>query len=152
MANSLTITLTEFKTLGSSETYCGYVAMDDFNTTFSRIADTWAGVTQQFPSLKSLVDQVLGEEVFSDLRVSYTIVDGLIQLDDPVDEFSGLSYISVEGADVLYGSAGSAPVKALNSVQALLAEALKFEVGENDQLDWENLQARSKSYLPIKPA
>lgn len=152
MANALTITLTEFKTLGSSETYCGYAAMDEYNTTFSRIADTWDGVKQQYPTLKSLVDLVLGEEAFSNLQVSYTIVDGLIQLDEPVDDFSGLKYLTVEGADIVYGISGPAPAKELDTLQGLLVEALKFEVGDNDLPAWDDLQTRAKPHLPPKLA
>ncbi len=102
MANSLTIILTEFKTLGTTETHCGYMAMDDGVEACCRVSDTWEGFKSNYPTLESLIVQVMGEQVFEHLQVSYTVQG----LDIEVDGNHGmceLKGISVVGAEFLYG-------------------------------------------------
>jgi len=158
MANALTISLTQFKTPGSSETHYGYVAMDEHNDTFCRVSTSWEGVKKQFPTLEALVNHVLGEQAFSDLRASY-IVNGLsIELDqsegESAEEHLSLHHIFVEGVEFLYGSQSEvmpAPehkAKAeIEALRRLLKEALSFTVGELDQEDFEDLKKRAALHL-----
>ncbi|KPC02281.1 Uncharacterized protein AC501_3567 [Pseudomonas amygdali pv. lachrymans] len=102
MANSLTIILTEFKTIGSTETYCGYMAMDDEVEACCRLSETWEGFKSNYPTLESLLEQVMGEQVFEHLQASYTVKG----LDIDVEENHGMCAvggISVVGAELLYG-------------------------------------------------
>ncbi|MCU9529359.1 hypothetical protein [Pseudomonas mosselii] len=158
MANVLTITLTEFKTLGSSETHYGYAAMDDHNDTFCRVSTSWDGFKKEFPTLEALLNHVLGEQAFSDLRASYTVNGLSIELDQPegesAEEHLSLHHIYVEGAEFLYGSQFEAMPASQHNAAAeieallrLLKEALNFTVGELDQEDFEDLKRRAALHL-----
>ncbi|MBM5458612.1 hypothetical protein H8F21_13665 [Pseudomonas sp. P66] len=153
MANSLTITLTELKTLGSSEVHCGYVAMDDFNEAVCRVSTSWESFKAEFPTLEALLSHVLGEDVFSGLNASYTVNGLSIELDESQDEDQSLSYISVEGAEFIYGDESitpSPPVEqvAVDTLRGLLTEALDFTVGDLDYDNFELLKDRAAPYLP----
>ncbi|MFJ3110033.1 hypothetical protein [Pseudomonas putida] len=160
MANALTITLTEFKTLGRSETHCGYVAMDDYNDTFCRVSTSWEGFKKEFPTLETLLNHVLGEQAFSDLCASYTVSGLTIELDevkgDVEEEHLSLHHISVEGAEFLYesqpleatpASQHNAAEPDIEVLRGLLKEALNFTVGELDQVDFEDLKKRAALHL-----
>lgn len=103
MSNILTIELTEFRTRGSNAVLFGYTAYDQHSETFSRVSSTWEGVQATYPTLQSLVDQVLGDEAFSDLNISFRIEGGYVVVDEPEDgEECLLDGIEVVGAEGLY--------------------------------------------------
>ncbi|HDS0960566.1 TPA: hypothetical protein QDZ28_004321 [Pseudomonas putida] len=158
MANALTITLTEFKTPGSSEIHYGYVAMDDHNDTFCRVSTSWDGFKKEFPTLEALLNHVLGEQAFSNLRASYTVNGLSIKLDqmegDSAEEHLSLNHIYVEGAEFLYGNQFEAmpasqhnAAAEIEALRRLLKEALNFTVGELDHEDFEDLKKRAALHL-----
>ena len=102
MSNTLTIELTTFKTRGSAAVMCGYTAMDDHSDTFCRVSSTWEGFKSEYPTLKSLVDQVMGEEAFSHLNAAYRVEGSLVEV-DVLDEVEAmLNSIVVVGAEGIY--------------------------------------------------
>lgn len=151
MANSLTITLTEFRTIGSPEVLCGYVACDQFSDASCRVAKTWQDFKAQYPTLESLINCVLGEDVFSSLAVDYT-VDGLsIEVAESDDEDTSLSYIAVEGAEHVYGSQTvptSPAASAQNEIlREFLKEAFEYTVGDLDYDNFELLKERAAPHM-----
>lgn len=156
MSNSLTITLTQFQTLGSSEIHCGYVANDDHADASCRVAKTWGAFKDQFPTIESLIDQVLGEDVFSSLNVSYSVDGHYIEVAESDDDLTSVSHITVEGAEFVYGPTpaiavgASAPAPLSDQVVRLrgfLNEAFEFTVGDLDYDNFELLKERAAPHL-----
>jgi hypothetical protein len=103
MSNTLTIELTEFRTRGTGTAHFGYTAYDEHSETFSRVSASWEGVKDAYPTLQSLVDQVLADDAFSDLDVSYRVEGGYVVVDEPEDgQECLLDGIEVVGAEGFY--------------------------------------------------
>lgn len=102
MSNTLTIELTTFKIRGSANLMCGYTAMDAHSDTFCRVSSTWEGFKAEYPTLKSLVDQVMGEEAFSYLNAAYSVEGNVIEV-NVLDEVEAmLTSIVVVGGEGIY--------------------------------------------------
>lgn len=107
MSNPLYISLTEFKTRGTDEILCGYVATDNDLESVYRVASTWEAFKAQFPTREAIMQQICGEGVFVGLEEAYQVVDGeivAIEADDD-DAFSSAhaySGIYFDGDSGLY--------------------------------------------------
>lgn len=103
MSNALHIRLTKFEVRRSTSAEYGYTAYDDDNTTYSGLANSWEGLKKEYPTLKSLLEAVLAEDVFSGLTPEYSI-DGLrIEVVPDKDEYSNrFSHITLDGFEGFY--------------------------------------------------
>lgn len=103
MANSLHIALTQAQVRGTDKVLYGYTAIDDNNSTHSIYATSWEGFKSEYPTLQSLLDQILGESVFEGMTPEYEVVgeDVVITQDD--DEYSSkFSHITFDGLAGFY--------------------------------------------------
>jgi hypothetical protein len=107
MSNPLYVTLTEFKTRGTDEMLCGYVANDNDSESVYRVASTWEAFKAQFPTRESIMQQICGSGVFVGLEEAYQVIgDEIVAIGaDDDDSFSGAhaySDIYFEGDSGLY--------------------------------------------------